>query len=317
MPGFTSRSFGGASDLDLLIDFARSASAARLPGVSYWHPGDIVWQLFPFSHLPVVEEARLWFDDNGLAGFVLFEPPLNCTFDVRPGIPLDGPLLGDMLGWAEARRRSIASPGEDVPIAYAMLGRGTLATIALESDFERRRALEHRGYAVTDARHNVSYSQALDHDIRAAPLPSGYRLRHATDADIEARAEAHRDAWSVWGNSTFSAKRYARLRTAPVYDQELDVVLEAPGGQLVSYCIAWADPESGVGTFEPVGTRPAFARKGLGRSVVTEGLRRLRERGMHTARIGTASVNTGALALYPSCGFELVDKELYYVKTVA
>ena len=316
MPGFTSRPFRGASDLTLVIDFARSASAARLPGVSYWHPGDIVWQLFPFSHLPLVEEARLWFDDDGLAGFVLFEPPLNCTFDVRPGIPLDGPLLDDMLGWAEERRRGIARPGEDVPIAYAMLGSGTLATIALESDVERRRALERRGYRLTDARHNVRYSQPLDHDIAPAPLPSGFVLRHAADTDIEARAEAHRDAWSVWGTSTFSAKRYARLRTAPVYDPELDVVLEAPDGQLESFCIAWADPASGVGIFEPVGTRPAFARKGLGRAVVTEGLRRLRERGMHTARIGTASVNTGALALYPSCGFGLVDKELYYVKTV-
>ena len=314
MPGFTSRPFAGASDLNLLIDFARSASAARLPGVSYWHPGDMVWQLFPFSHLPVVEEVRLWFDDDGLAGFVLFEPPLNCTFDVRPGISLDGPLLDDMLGWAEERRRRIARPGDDVPIAYAMLGEATLATIALESDVERRRALARRGYVLTDARHNVSYSQVLDQEIPAAPLPSGYWLRHATDADIEARAELHRDAWSVWGNSTFSAKRYARLRTAPVYNPELDVVLEAPGGQLVSFCIAWADPTSGVGTFEPVGTRPAFARKGMGRAVVTEGLRRLRERGMHTARIGTASVNTGALALYPSCGFGLVDQELYYVK---
>ena len=316
MPGFSSRPFAGQSDLELLIDFARSANTARLPGVSYWHPGDIVWQVFPFSHLPLIEDIRLWFDADGLAGFVLFEPPLNCTFDVRPLMPLDGPLLDDMLGWAEARRRSIAHPGEDVPIAYAMLGSETLATIALESDVERRRALDRRGYVLTDARHNVRYSQPLDHDIPAAPLPPGYRLRHATDADIEARAEAHRDAWSVWGNSAFSAKRYARLRAAPVYDQELDVVLEAPGGQLVSFCIAWADPVSGIGIFEPVGTRPAFARKGMGRAVVTEGLRRLHDCGMHTARIGTASVNTGALALYPSCGFALVDKELYYAKAV-
>ena len=316
MPGFTSRPFSGPSDLDLLIDFARSANAARLPAVSYWHPGDMVWQVFPFSHLPVIEDIRLWFDDGGLAGFVLFERPLNCTFDVRPGVALDSPLLDDMLGWAEGRRRTIARPGEDVPIAYSMLGGETLATIALESDRERREALERRGYALTEARHNVRYSQPLDHDIAPAPLPSGFVLRHATDADIEARAEAHRDAWSVWGNSTFSARRYARLRMAPVYDPELDVVLEAPDGRLVSFCIAWADPASGVGIFEPVGTRPAFARKGLGRAVVTEGLRRLRERGMHTARIGTASVNTGALALYPSCGFGLVDKELYYVKQV-
>lgn len=316
MPGYASRPFGGPSDLNLLIDFARSATISRLPGVSYWHPGDMVWQVFPFSHLSRIEEIRLWFDGDGLAGFVFFEPPLNCTFDVRPGIPLDGPLLDDMLGWAEARRRELARPGEEVPIAYEMLRGETLATIALESDLERRHSLEDRGYMLTRARHNVRYSQPLDHEIPPAPLPQGFRLRHATDADIDARAELHRDAWSVWGKSRFSSKRYARLREAPLYNPELDVVLEAPGGQLVSYCIAWTDAASGIGIFEPVGTRPSFARQGLGRAVVTEGLRRLRELGMHTARMGTASVNTGALALYPSCGFELVDRELYYVKAV-
>ncbi len=314
MPEFESRPFGGAADLALLIAFARSASAARLPGLSYWHVGDIVWQLFPFSHLPVVEDVRLWSDSEGLAGFVLFEPPLNCTFDVRPGIPADGELLDGMLAWAEERRRHHARPGETVPRAYAMLGEGTLATVSFESDTGRRAALERRGYLLSGERHNVRYSQHLDHEIPPAPLPPGYRLRHATDADIEARAELHRDAWSTWGTSAFSAKRYARLRMAPVYAPELDVVLEAPDGQLVSYCIAWADPESGVGTFEPVGTRPAAARRGFGRAVVLEGLRRLRDRGLHTALIGTASVNAPALALYPSCGFALAGRECYYVK---
>ena len=36
--------------------------------------------------------------------------------------------------------------------------------------------------------------------------------------------------------------------------------------------------------------------------------------GMHTALIGTASVNTRALRLYPFAGFEEVDREHYYVK---
>ena len=35
---------------------------------------------------------------------------------------------------------------------------------------------------------------------------------------------------------------------------------------------------------------------------------------MHTALVGTASVNERALRLYPACGFEHVDEEHYYVK---
>lgn len=147
-------------------------------------------------------------------------------------------------------------------------------------------------------------------------MRAGYRVRHATEADLEERAELHRDAWSAWGESAFSVNRYRRLRAAPVYREELDIVVEAPDGPLVSYCICWVDEATGVGVFEPVGTRPEYTGRGLGRAAIHEGLRRLRDLGMHTALIGTASVNEPALALYPSCGFEFVEKEVYWVRAV-
>jgi ribosomal protein S18 acetylase RimI-like enzyme len=311
---FESRPYVGAADLDLLIDFARNAMAARWPRSSYWHPGDVVWQVFPFTGGRPVEEFRLWFDGEGLAGFVLFEPPLNFRFDVRPGLAVDGPLLSEMLTWAEGYRRTLKLPGE-APKAYAMLGEGTISAAAFDSDAERIEALNRHGY-VESERADVRYSRSLEGNLPAVKLPHGFVVRHATDADIEARAELHRDAWSVWGPSTESARRYARRRTAPVYDAELDIVVEAADGQLVSYCICWADAATGVGTFEPVGTRPAFAGQGLARAAIYEGFRRLRERGMHTALVGTAGVNERALRLYPSCGFVEVDRERLYSKRV-
>ena len=63
-------------------------------------------------------------------------------------------------------------------------------------------------------------------------------------------------------------------------------------------------------------TRPAFAGQGLGKLVVLEGLRRLRARGMHTARVGTASINEGAARLYRSAGFEMMDREWFYTKSL-
>jgi ribosomal protein S18 acetylase RimI-like enzyme len=304
----------GLADLTLLIDFARTALAARWPRSSYWHPGDIVWQLFPFTGTTPIEDVRLWFDEAGLASFVIFEPPINFRFDLRPGTPLDGPLFEEMLAWAEARRRQLAAAAP-VPKAYEILGEGSLACGAFEGDVERVAALERHGY-VPSERTDVRYSRSLDGQLPDPQLPPGFHLRHATESDIQARAELHRDAWSVWGASSESTKRYARRRTAPVYDPELDIVVEAPGGQLVSYCICWADAATGVGTFEPVGTRPAFAGQGLARATIYEGFRRLRQRGMHTALVGTAGVNERALRFYPSCGFEVADREVLYVKQV-
>lgn len=317
MSVFRSRPFAGESDLRLLVAFAQDATAARWPRSTYWHAGDIVWQAFDLVRHETVEDIYLWFDRDALAGFVLFEPPLTFEFDVRPGVALDGPLLAQMLTWAESHRRQLLDVGDgDVPRAYGMFGQGTVATTALESDGERIAALEHRGYASVE-RHSICYARSLDRSIPGSRLPENMHVRHASDADLEERVDLHRDAWSVWGSSNATVDNYRRLRAAPVYDQELDVVVEGERGNLVSYCICWVDPRNGVATFEPVGTRPGFTGRGLAREAIFEALRRLRARGVHTALVGTASINERALRLYPSCGFEVVDRRRYYVKQIA
>ena len=63
--------------------------------------------------------------------------PLNVEFDVRGDVRANGALVGEILDWAEAKRIALLRPAENVPIAYAMLGEGTLATSALESDAAR------------------------------------------------------------------------------------------------------------------------------------------------------------------------------------
>ncbi len=309
-----SRAFVGESDLELLIEFARRATAARSPGTTYWHAGDIVWQVFPYVGADVVDDIRLWFDDGVLAGFVLFEPPLRFEFDVSARSTLDHALLSEMLAWSEGRRGELLREGApDTPRAYAALGEQTIATTALESDVARIAALRRHGYEADDGGATY-YARSLDVAIPESRLPEGMRLRHATDADLEQRVDLHRDAWSVWGPSSATVEAYRRLRGAPLYQQDLDVVIESGDGRLVSYCICWVDGTNGVATFEPVGTRPEFAGRGLAREVIFEALQRLRDRGMRRALVSTASVNERAMRLYPSCGFEVADRGRFYVK---
>ncbi|MGI8927785.1 MAG: GNAT family N-acetyltransferase [Tepidiformaceae bacterium] len=316
MSSFTSRPYAGAADLDLLIAFAREATTARWPGLAYLHPGDVAWQLFAVTEAEGRRNIRLWFDAGGLAAFALFEPPLHAQFDVRAGVDLHAPVTAQLLSWAQERRREVArAGGEETPRAYAMLGNETLSTVALDSDHERIAFLRANGFERTE-RHSVRYSRDLAAPIAKRELPPGMRLRHATGADLAERSALHRDAWSTWGPSSFTEEEYRLLRALPVYDDELDVVAEAPGGALVSYCICWADEATGVSAFEPVGTRPGHTGQGLARAVILEGLRRLRDRGMHTALVSTASVNEAAMRLYPSCGFDVVEREHFYVKQV-
>lgn len=303
--------YAGAADLSLLIDFARNATLSRAPGLTYLQPGDVVWQFYRSGD---DGDTQLWLDDAGLVAFAAFEPPLVMQFELRPGLPLDGPLGEEVLAWVEARCRGHEQQG-DVPIAYSMLGERTVSTEVLESDQERVAFLEGRGYQRVE-RHQLRFRQRLNRSLPPLELPPGMRVRHVTDADIEERMDLHRDAWSVWGPSPTTDQAYRLLRTQPEYDATLDLVLEDGDGRFLSYCICWADAATGTAVFEPVGTRPAHAGKGYARLVIGEGLRRVQERGLHTALVGTASVNTRATALYPACGFELVERQYSYSKAL-
>jgi ribosomal protein S18 acetylase RimI-like enzyme len=260
-------------------------------------------------------EVRLWESAGSVVALCIFEPPLNFTFEIHPRVGFETALADGIFGWVQERRAQLLGAEGAIPIAYQMLGESTLSTEARDSDAARIAFLEEHGYQKVE-RHSVHMARTLDEPVDEPAVPAGYRFRYATDADIEARAELHRDAWSVWGPSQFSASRYRRLRAQPVYDETLDVVVEDESGRMQSYCIAWYDAANRVGNFEPVGTRPTAAGRGLGRAVVMEGLRRLRERGARTALIGTASVNEPAAHCYTACGFELVERAHMYSKAM-
>jgi ribosomal protein S18 acetylase RimI-like enzyme len=313
MNPFSSRAYEGSADLHLLIEFAQQTTGARWPGSTYMKAGDVVWMLYGAK--PGDPNIRLWFDGSGLAAYASFEPPLSVDFDIRPSASPDDLLADEILPWAEERRWNLARLGkETIPKAYAMLGENTISTKVLDSDKQRIAVLQRNGYTRTD-RFHVLYSRNLaDVPIAQPELGAGLRLRHATDADLDARVDVHRDAWSVWGKSKVTVETYRRLRSAPLYDPELDVVLEDDAGRFLSYCIGWADTANAIGHFEPVGCRPDSTGRGYARAVTIEGLRRMQARGLHTALVGTESINQRGRVLYPSCGFVEVDRAHYYVK---
>jgi predicted N-acetyltransferase YhbS len=309
---YVSRGYKPA-DLPHFIELARHELAHRDARPYYYHPGDEVWNLYAYGE---TEDVCVWFDGSSFAGWAALELPVRVALNLRGGFETRPELAAEMLDWAEQRTRGAweHTAPESLPRAYQMLMRNTLSIDVRDSDAARIAVLEERGY-VWNERGGYRFSQPLD-SVPDADLPGGFRLRYPLEADIEERVDLHRDAWSVWGKSSFSVELYQKLRAAPEYDPELDVVLEAPDGRLVSYCICWADASSGVGLFEPVGTRPAHAGQGLGKQTILEGLRRLKAKGMHTATVGTASLNDGAAALYGSAGFELVEMEHMYTKNL-
>jgi len=109
---------------------------------------------------------------------------------------------------------------------------------------------------------------------------------------------------------------YRQLMGAPGYDLNLDIVTVAPDGRFASFALGWMDSLNNVGEFEPVGTRPEFQGKGLGKAVLLEGLRRMKARGVTEAIVYVEAENPAAQRLYASVGFRPVNRIYTYVKDV-
>jgi len=159
---------------------------------------------------------------------------------------------------------------------------------------------------------------ALD-DVPEAPLPAGLELRPVTPdehrAIFDAEVEAFRDHWS------------AREKT----DQDLKLMLEREELDTDLWVVAWdGDEVAGVvqnwiwpeenaalgvarGWLEHISVRRPWRRRGLGRAITAESLRRLAAAGMTEATLGVDAENpTGALGLYESLGFEVHQRWLTY-----
>ncbi len=162
--------------------------------------------------------------------------------------------------------------------------------------------LQSFGYQATQ-HFTPDYRRDLTAPIPHSNLAQGMRLRHVRDDDLVERVACHRASWL---RSTWSLATYQQVRSSPVYDPELDIVLEAHDGTFAGYCICWLDPRARIGSFEPVGTPAQWRGRGVAREVLFEGFRRLKTKGMLKARVSTAGFNAPAQALYESCGFKSI-----------
>jgi mycothiol synthase len=96
---------------------------------------------------------------------------------------------------------------------------------------------------------------------------------------------------------TVSKPRKALLdqRDTLLYRRDLDLVAIAPDGAIASFCTIWFDDVTRSAYFEPVATIPAHQRRGLGKAVMNEGLRRLQRMGATMALVGGYSPEANGL----------------------
>jgi ribosomal protein S18 acetylase RimI-like enzyme len=144
-------------------------------------------------------------------------------------------------------------------------------------------------------------------------LPPGFRFRTADEAGPQAAVQAHVDAWAP---STYTTESYQGVRQTTAYSGDLHILVEAPDAVMASSTIMWLDEANKTAEFEPVGTHPAYRRRGLARAMLLHGMHRLRAAGATHATVAClgAPGHPSARGLYYSVGFRELSRDAPLIK---
>ncbi len=247
------------------------------------------------EHFNLPEVVTLWEDTRGEIAAVLHpENPGEAFLEIHPALR-SAELEEEMISLAEQHLTRTHPDGSRSLCIWSPRG-----------DALRVPLLQQRGYTPTGDP-EVQHRRRLDAPIPDVPLPPGYHVRALGDgAELLERCYAsglafHPDDIRIAVDNRNDVNWYRNIQSAPLYRRDLDLVALTPDGAVASFCTVWFDDVNRVGVFEPVGTAPAHQRRGLGKVVMTEGLRRLKRMGARLAFVSSYSAAAGAL--YDSMGF--------------
>lgn len=162
-----------------------------------------------------------------------------------------------------------------------------------------------RGY-VKQEQYPIHDAEYFINDIPAYLLPGGYKIQSmADDYNIELRRKVqslgfHHPDPKDWT----PADVHHELRKAPDYRKDLDLYVVAPDGEYIACCIAWYDDVNKIAILEPVATHPLYRRRGFGKAVIYEAIRRVANEGAAKVLVGSGQL------FYQAIGFKITH--IYY-----
>ncbi len=295
------RAYRGLSDLEDMLNLLSKGCEAD-NGTYYVHRGDVLWWLFYNDDIAQEWQSRirLWLEADELIGWALLSPGED-AFDVftLPGLR-NSPREREMLAWAVDQMASLDELN-NVWVA--------------EGDEVRIRWFEENGFTVQPD-HFVHFRQSLARPVDVSPLPEGFSVRTSRGTEEDARLRAACSHAAFRSAKPFEEYwlRTLRFTQSPVYVPEYEIFVMSPDNEVAAFCIVWTDELNKLGHFEPVATHPKYQRRGLGRSLLYEGLRRLKFEGMTEADVCADHDNEAAHRLYESVGFRRSKRLLTYRK---
>jgi len=164
--------------------------------------------------------------------------------------------------------------------------------------------------------YSLRMERLLDQPIPEPLFPSGFAARSFAG---KADARAWADLWNdTEPGRSLSIEECLSWRAAPDVVPELDLIALAPDGLFAGYCMGSISEDENAhsgrieGWTDPIGTRPAFRRRGLARALILTALHGLKARGCERALLGVNGANAPAIELYESCGYRTLYRKLMY-----
>jgi mycothiol synthase len=241
------------------------------------------------AHVRLEDVAFLWESDGQLVAFLMPDGgPGDAHLCVHPE-SASSELEEEMLHVAEDRLAKVRPDGSR-----------SLHVWVPDQHRLRQELVSRHGYTKEDWPEH-QWRRDLDRPIPDVPAPPGYTIRSLGDGlELLERCYAsglgfHEGDIQIAVENRDDPSWYRNIQTAPLYRRDLDLVAVAPDGAIAAFCTIWFDDVTRSAYFEPVATVPAHQRRGLGRALLTEGLRRLLRMGATRAFVGGYSPEANAL----------------------
>lgn len=255
-----------------------------------WHVNE---NIFKFSLEQVV---TLWEENGQIAAILNPDGPGEVFIQFHPLLRSKLP-TNEILDTAEEKLFKTNQEGQQELIVWAN-----------SWDTDLKALLSKRGYALSKYSMEHMRRRTINEAVSNTPAPIGYTVRELGGEDeLPARSWL---SWKAFHPNEPDEKYegwewYRNVQRVPIYRRDLDLVAIPADGEMAAFCTVWFDDVTRTAVFEPVGTHPDHQKKGLGKAVMTEGLRRAQKLGATLATV--SSYGVAAHALYHSMGFVEYD----------
>jgi GNAT superfamily N-acetyltransferase len=255
-----------------------------------WHVNENIF------HFKPEEVVTLWESNGQIVAMLNPDGDGEAFFQVHPAFR-EQISIGEMLEVAEQKLPKINAAGKKELIVWVNA-----------EDHITKDLFAARGYVRSRFLAEHMRRRLLSQPVPDSVPQRGYTVRALGDeSELPARSWL---SWKVFHPEEPDEKYqgwewYHNVQRVPLYRRDLDIVAVAADGELAAFCTVWFDDITRTAVFEPVGTHPNHQRRGLGKAVMSEGLRRAGRLGATLATV--SSYSPGAHALYHSMGFTEFD----------